>query len=517
MRKFNTSGPCRPDKHYMLPATERLVDVNVRQLIDDENYFVLHAPRQVGKTTAVNELARELTATGKYVAAKVSMEVGKGLEDDVGEAERAILDDWRGELEHQLPALLQPPPWPEAANGRQIGAALEHWARAAPRPLVVFLDEIDALEDNVLISVLRQLRSGYNRRPESFPSSLALVGLRDIQDYKVMSGGSRHLGTPSPFNIAVRSLTLRNFTADEVRALLGQHTDETGQVFEPEASQLIFDLTQGQPWLVNALAKAAVEELAPDPASSITAEMIEQAKEILIERRQTHLRQLTDKLREERVRRVVEPILAGGTLGNVPEDDLQYVIDLGLVSNGALTGVVIANPIYREILPRALTSITMASIPLLKPTWLNADGSLNPDRLLEAFLDFWRQHGQPLLQSAPYHEIAPHLVMMAFLQRVVNGGGTLEREYAIGSDRMDLYLRYGSVRMAFELKVWRDGRKDPLERGLEQLDGYLSGLGLTTGWLVIFDQQAGLPDISERTTTEPAVTPSGRKVVVIRA
>jgi hypothetical protein len=346
---------------------------------------------------------------------------------------------------------------------------------------------------------------------------LALVGLRDVQDYKVMSGGSNRLGTPSPFNIAVRSLTLRNFTADETRALLQQHTGETGQAFEPEASQLIFDLTQGQPWLVNALAKLAVEELAPDPASSITAGLIEQAKEILIERRQTHLRQLTDKLREERVRRVIEPILAGGTLGDVPEDDLQYVIDLGLVKNGGLSGTVIANPIYQEILPRALTSITMASIPSLKPTWLSADGSLNSDRLLDAFLDFWRQHGQPLLKSAPYHEIAPHLVMMAFLQKVVNGGGTLEREYAIGSDRMDLYLRYGAARMAFELKVWRDGRSDPLKQGLEQLDGYLSGLGLATGWLVIFDQRSGLPDISERTTTEPAVTPSGRRVVVIRA
>jgi hypothetical protein len=517
MRKFNTSGPCRPDKHYMLPATERLADVNVRQLIDDESYFVLHAPRQVGKTTAINELARELTAAGKYVAAKVSMEVGKGMEADVGEAERAILDDWRGELEHQLPAELQPPPWPEAANGRQIGAALEHWARSAPRPLVVFLDEIDALEDNVLISVLRQLRSGYNRRPESFPPSLALVGLRDIQDYKVMSGGSNRLGTPSPFNIAVRSLTLRNFTADEVRALLRQHTDETGQVFEPAASQLIFDLTQGQPWLVNALAKLAVEELAPDPARSITGELIEQAKEILIERRQTHLRQLTDKLREERVRRVIEPILAGGTLGDVPEDDREYVIDLGLVRRVNGGSLQIANPIYREVIPRALTIGTQDSMLQIQPTWLNADGSLNPDRLLDAFLDFWRQHGQPLLQSAPYHEIAPHLVMMAFLQRVVNGGGTLEREYAIGSDRMDLYLRYGDVRMAFELKVWRDRKGDPLKRGLEQLDGYLSGLGLATGWLVIFDQRSGLPDISERTMTESALTPSGRKVVVIRA
>lgn len=154
---------------------------------------------------------------------------------------------------------------------------------------------------------------------------------------------------------------------------------------------------------------------------------------------------------------------------------------------------------------------------MIKPVWLNADGSLNADKLLESFLDFWRQHGEPLLRSAPYHEIAPHLVMMAYLQRVINGGGSLEREYAIGSDRMDLFLRYGAERLAIELKVWRDGRPDPLKRGLEQLDEYLAGLNLNSGWLVIFDKRGGQPPISERTTTETATTTNGRDIIVIRA
>ena len=131
-------------------------------------------------------------------------------------------------------------------------------------------------------------------------------------------------------------------------------------------------------------------------------------------------------------------------------------------------------------------------------------------------MEFWRQHGQPLLRSVHYHEIAPHIVLMAFLHRVVNGGGSLEREYAIGSGRMDLCLRYGGVTLGMELKVWRDGEKDPLAKGLQQLDTYLAGLGLESGWLVIFDQRSGLPPIEERTTTESATTASGRAVVVIR-
>lgn len=137
---------------------------------------------------------------------------------------------------------------------------------------------------------------------------------------------------------------------------------------------------------------------------------------------------------------------------------------------------------------------------------------------MTAFLHFWRRHGQPLLGSAPYlYEIAPDLVLMACLRRVVNGGGTLEREYAIGSGGMDLCLRYGPVTLGIELKVWRDGEPDPLAEGLAQLDGYLAGLGLESGWLVIFDWRAGQPPIRERTTSTEQSSPQGRRITVVRA
>ncbi|HMY74582.1 MAG TPA: ATP-binding protein, partial [Blastocatellia bacterium] len=220
-------------------------------------------------------------------------------------------------------------------------------------------------------------------------------------------------------------------------------------------------------------------------------------------------------LREERVRKIIEPILAGSSLGDFPIDDLRFVLDLGLVRRENGSGVFIANPIYQEIIPTALAAVTRASLPHITPAWLNADGSLNPGKLLESFLAFWRQHGQPLLGSVHYHEIAPHIVMMAFLHRVVNGGGSLEREYAIGTRRMYVCLRYGAFTLGMELKVRRDGKPDPLTEGLAQLDEYLSGLGLETGWLVIFDQRSGLPDISERTTAETAVSPAGRTITVI--
>ena len=122
-----------------------------------------------------------------------------------------------------------------------------------------------------------------------------------------------------------------------------------------------------------------------------------------------------------------------------------------------------------------------------------------------------------MLRTASYHEIAPHLVLMAFLHRVVNGEGVIEREYAIGAGRMDLHLRYRDLTLGMELKVWRDGKPDPLAQGLTQLDQYLAGLGLDSGWLVIFDRRAGQPPIEERTCCTQQISPEGRQIQVIRA
>ena len=130
MRYFNTAGPCRPEDHYMLPASERLPELHA--LIDQKAYFVIHAPRQVGKTTTMMQLARELTAEGRYAALLVSMEVGAAFNDDPGAAELAILGTWRGDAEVWLPQELQPPAWPSAEVGQRIFTALKTWAMEAP-------------------------------------------------------------------------------------------------------------------------------------------------------------------------------------------------------------------------------------------------------------------------------------------------------------------------------------------------------------------------------------------------
>ncbi|NJL27918.1 MAG: ATP-binding protein [Thermoanaerobaculia bacterium] len=264
-RLFNTAGPCNPADHYMLPAERRIA--GLRELIDAKHYFVLHAPRQVGKSTALGALAESLTAEGRYTALLTSCEVGQRLQPDLEGSIASILSNLCQQAETLLPAALRPPAIdPSQPAGARLRDLLRRWAESSPRPVVLFLDEIDALYDDALISVLRQLRSGYANRPRAFPQSVALIGLRDVRDYKVTARGeAATLGTASPFNVKSDSVGLRNFTVDEVAELYDQHTHDTGQIFTPEAKTLAWELTRGQPWLVNALAREALRALAAPP------------------------------------------------------------------------------------------------------------------------------------------------------------------------------------------------------------------------------------------------------------
>jgi hypothetical protein len=521
-RHFNTGGPCEPDRHYMVPPLPRFPEA--RELIDQQAYFVLHAPRQTGKTTTLRALAKALTSEGRYAALYFTCEEASTAGQNYGAAMRSILYALRNAARLRLPAELAPPPFPEAPDEQLLAAALQEWARACPRPLVVFFDEIDALVGDTLIGVLRQLRAGFPERPQNFPWAVILCGMRDVRDYKLASGGSPpRIGSASPFNVKVESSRLGDFTFDDVRLLYGQHTADTGQPFTEDALARAFDLSAGQPWLVNALAREIVDKMKVPAAEPITIEHLDTAKERLILARATHLDSLLARLTEPRVRRIIEPLIAGDDMpGDDLDDDLAYVRAMGLVAR--TRPVRVANPIYREVIVRVLASAAEESVTADPQSFVLPDGRLAFNKLLRAFAAFWQEHGAALQTAMPYPEAAPQLVLMAFFQRIVNGGGYIDREYGVGRGRVDLLLRWpyrggdGArkvQRRAIELKVWRAGRPDPKKQGLEQLDGYLGLRRLARGLLVIFDRRK--PRRVAVPRFEDTTTPSGRTVRLLRA
>ena len=506
----------------MLPASARLP--RARRLLREGRYFVVHAPRQTGKTTTMTALAREITATGERAALLVSVQTAGPFLDDIELVERAVLDSIRQGADRFLPPRCRPPAqWPDAAPGNRVSQGLMDWAVACPLPVALIIDEIDSLQGAALASVLSQLRTGFSFKAQAFPDSVVLCGMRDLKDYRIAAGGNPVSGnTGSPFNIVEGSLRVGDFTRSDVAALYAQHTEETGQAFTPEAVARAYDYSQGQPWLVNALAYEITSRMMVGPPNTITAEHVDAAKEGLILSGATHLHSLSTRLHEPRVQRFIEPLLAGSLVVNDLSfnDDLRYVRDLGLIAQD--NPIRVGNPIYREIIARDLAAAAASQVTESPARFVLPDGRLDFAALLDAFIGFWLENGEFMTANETYHEAAAQLVFMGFLQRIVNGGGFIDREYAVGSGRTDILIRkpYGKhqvQREAIELKAWAPGKADPLKAGLKQLDGYLDRFRLGTGTLIIFDRRPTAPSITDRTRLSKETTPSGRVITVLRA
>ena len=363
---FNTAGPVRAGENYFIPPLERLDLPEVLTLIELKRYFVLHAPRQTGKTSALIALRDELNATGRYRAVYINVEPAQVARENVRTGMRSVLYEMSEESAINLNDLFVRDNWEgildSSGEFEALRAVLGRWSAADSRPLVLMIDEIDALSGDMLISVLRQLRGGYPRRPDNFPQSVILCGVRDVRDYRIRSSTDNAIITGgSAFNIKAESLRLGDFDESQTRSLLVQHTDETGQRWSEDALQEVWDSTQGQPWLVNTLADEVCKAVR-DRSIKIEYDDIVGCREVLIRRRDTHLGQLADKLREGRVKRVIEPMLSGEIdVPTLQADDIQYVRDLGLISQQS--PIEIANPIYREIIPRELINSAMKAIP----------------------------------------------------------------------------------------------------------------------------------------------------------
>jgi hypothetical protein len=503
--------------HYMLPPAARLVHAQLHRYIDAQLYWVLHAPRQTGKTTFLQSWMREINAGDQAVACYVSIEVCQQF-PDAAEAMPAICNAIREYAATWLPAE-QVPPLPDIEPTNALSRILTDWsALVAPKPLVVLFDEVDVLQDQAMISFLRQLRGGFARRGiGQFPVSVALVGMRDLRDYLVKSKEGVALNPGSPFNIKEDSASLTNFAAADITSLATQHTAETGQVFASEALELVWDATRGQPWLTNSLLKICVWDLCPD-GQRVQPEHVREARERLIQKRAVHLDSLAERLRDSRVRRVVELILTGDQDPQLVQgDDFRFTLDMGLVCIEGGTPS-IANPIYREVVARVLSEPYQLSIPAPEFVWKQPDGTLAMEALLREFQDFWAQHSEIWEEKADYTEAFPHLLLMAFLQRVVNGGGRVEREYAAGRGRMDLGILYGGRWDIIEIKlVQRQGRARTVEKGLEQVLQYRDRLDpAATCWLVVFDRTPAGRQKSweERLSWEVVQTPGGPVTVV---
>ena len=508
-RFFNTAGPQKPDINYTIDPLSRFDLDEIMALIRQQRYFVLHAPRQTGKTSCMLALRDYLNEQGEYVAVYANVEGGQGARGNVKSTVATVC----GAITEETSLILgtnQPQDIRKTVReddpNEMLTTFIKRLCVSIGKPLVLILDEIDALVGDGLVSVLRQIRAGYANRPRSFPISIILCGIRDVRDYRIVLSNQDIITGGSAFNIKAKSLRLGNFTTEEIRELYQQHTRETGQQWDERCFPMVWEATEGQPWLVNALANEVTYEMRGnrDRSVTITPDMLYQAQEQIIYRRDTHIDILIDKLKEARVKRVIEPILSNSdeaVEGLIPSDDIQYVADMGLIKRERGQNIRISNGIYREIIPRELTWSTQETLPQQPQWYQNADGSINMEKLMLDFQQFFRQNADSWIGKFDYAEAGPQLLMQAFLQRIVNGGGYIDREYGLGRKRTDLLIRkplgegYGAPvqRIVVELKIKRGPIDVIIRKGLEQTWEYMDTVGsVDEGHLVIFDRDGRL-------------------------
>src|SRR6056297_3291418 len=550
---FNTAGPIIREDNYCIDPLIRINKDEIMTLIAKKRYFILHAPRQTGKTSSLLALQDFINKEGQYKCLYVNVEPAQAARSKVEEGIKAIIV----ELGSCASLYLKEDYFFEHLNTfiayggyTAFKTALSRWCQQSEKPVILLIDEIDSLVGDTLISVLRQLRAGYAERPKAFPQSVILCGVRDVRDYRIFSDKDQQIITGgSAFNIKAESLTVGDFSKEEIRMLYMEHTKETGQVFEEGIFVLAWDYTRGQPWLVNALAYEACfrNEVGKDRSKPITAQMFEAAKAELIIRRDTHIDQLADKLKEARVRRVIEPILAGREqYQEMSDEDIQYCEDLGLIKRKG--NLEVANGIYREVIPRVLSYVSQRNI-VQQPQWyVDDEGRLDMMKLIANFQQFFREHSESWLTRFKYEEAGPQLLLQDFLQRIINGGGLIDRElgqknmslgvlksktppvgiieidYGLGRKRTDLYIRWPIIkdrfaikdkaypfpltynpddlqRIVIELKLKHNySLETVMEEGLKQTSAYVNKTGAKEAYLIIFDQEN--PNWEEKVFTE---------------
>ena len=500
-REFNIFGPVDPRYHYHVNRVE--VKAALRRRIDQGRYLTLNAARQTGKTTLFREVTAELMTGGDYFGILLDFELLADFDKvDFYEQLSRLLNRWRTRFQ---------PSAPEPGLMRHHGD-FDYWLRATVRALgkqgVLIIDEFDAVATELIKPILSQFRGMYLERGQPEDDglhSVILVGVRNLPDLLE--------GTQSPFNIADQ-FTVPYFSPAEVADLLGQHTAETGQVFEQAVIEGIIHETEGQPFLVNRLGQIFTQEIGPDRSQPVTEGYLAEALAQLVNENNTHLASITSKALPHR-QMLLPMLFYDETRANLREPVTAELLMYGIlrIVDSSFGGKLaqIANVIYRKVL-----ILTFA--PHLEQSPENGavrqhllvNGVLDFDSLLAGFQAFMTEHGIRLLKSAKTGrplEISGQYLLLSYLSAALNNiQGYVTIESVSSAGEMDILAFYRAHRFIVETKIWYGPAK--YSDGKKQLAAYLQASGLAKGYMVVFD---------EKLTDNPLLTEFGAVFEVTEA
>ena len=507
MRRFWTQGPVNAREHYVVARSDEIADYIKR--VDEGRYVVLFAPRQTGKTTFFQDALAALVAdsiteqTTDYFPIQLNFDVYKNL--DLAMFYGHLYEQMREDIE----AVFQRRGWvpSEALRGFLEGTTLtnhlsmmrffKRFARFLDaehdgQQVVLVIDEFDGIPQVALSDFLHTLRHIYIAGKPRCPHSVGIIGVKSIAQLNY----DRSI---SPFNIQ-DEFHLPNFTYEQVHELLGQYTDEVGQVFVPEVIASIHKQTAGQPVLVNRFAQILTEELDIPKTEPITMAHFSKAHAQLLEEGNVNLTHLlTNIRRDRRFESVLMRIMArdDGVDFNLYSEIISELATYGVIARGADGMCEIVNPIYLYCILQAFKPVVNG----LEDEYLHEDsregfldyltpaGQIDMGALLDNFREFIARVGFRILQvpDTPQESVGRHLLLAYLDQFVKDIGGFMHIEVQTGRGRMDIIITHNQPKYIIETKIWRGEHR--YQAGKRQLAAYLRTEGVTSGYYIVFDHR----------------------------
>jgi AAA-like domain len=494
-KKFNITGLCFPDKHYMADVSNK--SARTFAMVEDGDYFIINRPRQYGKTTMLYHLADMLRKTGNYIVFNISFE---GIGDDIFKEEavfsQGFIEILAEYAEYQITELAD---WlhevaPKTNNLKLVSRVITQLMHKTDKKIVLLIDEVDKSSNNQLfVSFLGMLRNKYLARTEikTF-HSVVLAGLHDVKSLKLKLRPDEESKYNSPWNIATTFNVDMNLQPFEIKPMLDEYCADKGVKMDTQAiADKLFYYTSGYPFLVSSLCKMMDENVLPKKETlEWTLDDIDRTGLQLIKENNTNFETLAKNLENNKdLRNQVYRIA-------IDNERLPFNINHPVTNLGVLHGffgekdgnLIIHNRIYSEFITTYMSDSLHISDTLkdidVGTGYKNTNKTLNMEAVLLGFQAFMKKEYSK--KDRDFLEKNGRLVFLAFIKPIINGSGYDFKEAQISEERrLDVVITYFQHKYVAELKIWRG--EVAHEEGLNQLSDYLDRQALTDGFLIIFD------------------------------
>ncbi|MCP5496861.1 MAG: AAA family ATPase [Leptospiraceae bacterium] len=533
MKKFNITGLCIPEKHYMVDTSKKVQKVIL--LIDEGMYFTINRPRQYGKTTTLYMLERALK--DRYLLISTSFEgLGEEAFENVsklsGELLNQMVKSLKVEQEDKMVSFIRQYKRPESLS--ELSNFMTDFVNESKQKVLLMIDEVDKASNHTLfLNFLGMLRNKYLQREAGKDQtfhSVILAGVHDVKNIKKKIRPDSESHYNSPWNIATEFKVDLSFSAEEIETMLedyvsalrqaqhtalrqaqhtalrqaqhtalrqaqhtalrqAQHTaTQTNRFDISSISREIYKFTSGYPFLVSKICKVIDEDLDKD----WSMEGIQKAITVILEEQNTLFDDLIKNVENhtELYELLYSILLADIEMEyNVYNPIINIGITYGILSKNVRNKLIVSNKIFEILLYNYMASkleISKKLSPQLdyRGRYLDENQNLDLENVLLKFQEFIKETYSD--KDTQFYERNGRLLLIAFVKPIINGSGFYYIEPQSSYERrMDMVITFNKKEYILEFKLWYGTEYH--EKSLEQLAGYLDSRNHGVGYLVTFN------------------------------